>query len=149
MRVDDVDPDSKLGLGDLNRQLEIGVVGDHDGHFAVALEGVEQQVGGEIDVRALLLGLHDLDRARTASRRVGEWHPRDVGEVVAVVDREAGNRLERAQVDLLPLRRVRVVGPGADGGGEVTDAIDPVLGQQASAEGAESSQRYGVPLRLP
>jgi len=29
---------------------------------------------------------------------------------VAEVDREAGDRLERAQVDLLPLRRVRVVG---------------------------------------
>ncbi len=53
-----------------------------------------------------------LDRAGTAAPRVGERHPRDVAEVVAEVDREAGDRLERAQVELLPLRRVRVVGLG-------------------------------------
>ena len=79
VRVDDADPDSELSLGDLDRQLEIGVVGDHHGNFAVALERVEQQVGGEIDVGALLLGLHHLDRARTSRRRVSEWHPRDPG----------------------------------------------------------------------
>ena len=57
MRVDDADPDPGLALGDLNRQLEIRVVGDHDGDLAVALKGVEQQVGGEVDVGALLLAL--------------------------------------------------------------------------------------------
>src|SRR6266545_2271877 len=72
VRVDDADPDPELGLGDLNRQLEIRVVRDHDGDLAVALKGVEQQVGGEVDVGALLLGLHDLDRARAALRRVRE-----------------------------------------------------------------------------
>ncbi len=47
----------ELALGDLNRELEIRVVGDHDGDPAVALKGVEQQVGGEVDVGALLLAL--------------------------------------------------------------------------------------------
>jgi hypothetical protein len=53
VRVDDADPDPEVGLGDLNRELEIRVVGDHDGDLAVALKGVEQQVGGEVDVGAL------------------------------------------------------------------------------------------------
>ena len=31
VRVNDADPDPELTLGHLNRQLEIRVVGDHDG----------------------------------------------------------------------------------------------------------------------
>jgi hypothetical protein len=60
-----------------------------------------------------------------------------VTEVVAVVDRQPGDRLQRAQVDLLPLGRVRVVRSGADSGGEVADPVNRVLGQQPRAEGAE------------
>jgi len=91
-----------------------------------------------------------LDRAGTAAPRVGERrHPRDLAEVVAEVDREAGDRLERAQVALLPLRRVRVVGPGTDGGGEVADAVDPIRRQQTSAEGAEVEPAARRPFKLP
>ena len=42
-------------------------------------------------------GLH-LDRARATAPWVGERHARHVGEVVAIVNREAGDRLECAHV---------------------------------------------------
>jgi hypothetical protein len=49
MRVDDADAETELALGDLDRQLQVGVVRDHDRDIAVALEGVEEQEGGEVE----------------------------------------------------------------------------------------------------
>jgi hypothetical protein len=60
-----------------------------------------------------------------------------MAQIVAVVDREVRDRLERAQVDLLPLGSMRIVRPGADRGGEVPDPIDAVLGEQPCAQLAE------------
>ena len=103
VRVDDADTEAEFSLHDLDRQLQIGVVRDHDRDVAVAREGVDEQEGGEVDVRALLLRLHHLDRARTAGTRTRQRHPRHVAQVMAVVDREPRDRLQRTQVDLLPL----------------------------------------------
>lgn len=43
------------------RPLEVVVVGDDDGDLGVLTEGVEQQVGGEVHVGALLLRSQNLD----------------------------------------------------------------------------------------
>jgi hypothetical protein len=55
--IRDADAKPELVLSDLDRELEVGVVGDHAGDLTVRLEGVEQQIGGEVDVGALLLCL--------------------------------------------------------------------------------------------
>jgi hypothetical protein len=107
--VDDADAESEFVLGDPDRELEVGVVRDNDRGLTFAVEGVEEQEGGEVDVGALLLGLHDLDGAGAAARS-RERHPGDVAQVVAVVDRDFGDCFERSQLDLLPLRGVRVSG---------------------------------------
>src|SRR3989442_15224785 len=56
---------------------------------------------------------------------------------MTVVDREARNCLNCTQINLLPLRRVGIVGPGTDRGGEGADGGDPILGQQSRAESGE------------
>jgi hypothetical protein len=66
MRVDDPNDEAKLALRDGNRLLEMGVVRNNHGHLAVVLESVEQQVGGEVDIGALLLGLDYLDGCGSA-----------------------------------------------------------------------------------
>jgi hypothetical protein len=55
-RVEHADADAQLGLGDLDRRLQVGVVGDDDRRLAVCPERVEQEMGSEVDVGALLLG---------------------------------------------------------------------------------------------
>jgi hypothetical protein len=42
-------------------QLEIAVIRDHDGRIDVATEDVEQQMGGDVHVRALLLAVQMRD----------------------------------------------------------------------------------------
>ena len=53
MRIDDSDRYPAFLPGDPDRLREVGVVADDDCRVAAALKGVQQEIGGEIDVRAL------------------------------------------------------------------------------------------------
>ena len=49
-RVEHADLLAEPRARDADRQLEVRVVGDHDGKFVVVLEAVEKQVGREVDI---------------------------------------------------------------------------------------------------
>ena len=59
---DDANGKAQLFADQLDRGLQIRVVGNDDGLFVVLLETVEQQVGRDVDVGALFLGLDDLHK---------------------------------------------------------------------------------------
>jgi hypothetical protein len=89
-----------------------------------------QQVRSQVHVRAFFLSLDD---ARILLRLAGNRHERHrdfMGQKMPVVDRHAGQRLHRLEVELLPHRLVRVVRTGADTGGEVFDFHDGVFRKQ-------------------
>jgi hypothetical protein len=50
VRVHDPDVQPELALRQRDRLFEVGVVGDDDGGVAVAAEGVEEELRGEVDV---------------------------------------------------------------------------------------------------
>ncbi len=86
MRIDDADLDAGFGLGDAHGLGQVRVVADDDGGVAPLLERVEEQVGSEVDVGTLLLGLHDRDGSGALGWWVGEEHPGPACDEVSVVD---------------------------------------------------------------
>jgi hypothetical protein len=83
MRVDDADLDAQFLLDNPDGLQEVRVVGDHHGGVAAALKRIEEQVGRQVHVGALLLGADDLYGSRPDQRRVGEGHADGVGQVVS------------------------------------------------------------------
>jgi hypothetical protein len=79
-----------------------------------------------VDVGTLLFGLYYLDGHRAARRRIRQWHPASVSEEVPVVNGQTWQRLQRPEVDLLPLRLSKIWGPGADPGCEIADPVDSI-----------------------
>lgn len=57
---DDADRKAQLFADQLDRSLQVRIIGNDDGLFVVLLETVQQQVGRDVDVRAFFLGLDDL-----------------------------------------------------------------------------------------
>jgi hypothetical protein len=104
VRVHDHDLDAKFVLGHPNGLPQIRVVRDDDGLVAATPEGVEEQIRGQVHVRALLLGLDDLDHPTATWPRIRQRHPCDVAQVVPEVDGDERERAERAEVGLLALR---------------------------------------------
>lgn len=109
-----------------DRLHEVRVVGDDDGDLEVSLEGVHEQVGSEVDIRALLFGLDDLDGTGPLNWRVGQGHASPAAQEVAVVDREAGDSTQRANISLLPLALLWVAGTDVHERGEVADPVDGI-----------------------
>ena len=102
-----LDPEHSHGLAQLlashsYRFEQIGIVGDHDGHIEVAAEGVEQEMGRQIDVRALLLRNPDFGGARSADRRVHEPLPLGVLDELTEMDGEARQCGKRFKIRVLP-----------------------------------------------
>jgi hypothetical protein len=89
MRVEHTDADPELVLGDLDWCLQVGVVGDDDRGLAVFPERVEQEMGSEVYVGALLLGAQDMRGLRPARRWFCQGESDRACLVLAVVDRDA------------------------------------------------------------
>ena len=87
------DPDllPQPGPRHLDGTHEVGVVGDHDGHLVLIVEAVQQQVGCEIDVGTLLLGVEYLDAGRAGFRRPRQRPPLGLCKEVPVVDGQVGD----------------------------------------------------------
>ena len=113
---------SQLGASHPDRELEIRVVGDHDGHFVVIIEAVQQQIGCEVDVGALLLDVEDFNRTWAARRLVGKRPPLGLRQEVSVVHGDARCRLQGADVGLLALGLGWVSGAAVYEGGEIAYA---------------------------
>jgi transposase len=129
-------------------EAKVAVVRDHDGGVDAALEGVEQKVGGDVDVRGLLFttgmgddegGVRDVRIARVPhhDRPVGSSQdrstlsvlrrkgcPLDPRDVVAVLDRvDVTAVCQRMEVGVLVGVPGRVL-LGIDSGGAVDDSGD-------------------------
>jgi hypothetical protein len=52
---------------DVHRRLDVRVVAHDQRGVEAVLKPVRDELHGEVDVRTLLLGLHDLDRAGTTA----------------------------------------------------------------------------------
>jgi len=128
VRVDDTDLDAQLLFDDPDRLLQVGVVRDDHGSVATALEGVQEQVGREVHVGALLLGPDDLHgpEALGGPERIVRTHldealdrlPAGQREVAARVFHHlvtaTGSKVAHTATDLaaytgLPLEQVRSV----------------------------------------
>ena len=94
------------------------------------LESVQQQVGRQIDVGPLLLGVQHLDGARAGLRLPCQGPPLPLGKEASVVDGQVGDGLKGAEISLLPLRLGGVIGPVGDEGGESSVSGHVVMGQQ-------------------
>jgi hypothetical protein len=117
VRVDNADGDPQLTLGEGDRLFEIGVIGEHDRNLAVAPERVEQEVGGQVHVGTLLLGLDHLHRHGASRHGMGQRHPGRMRQEVTEVDGHVRVGGKRPQVHLLALLLL-IAGPvGHPGGG--------------------------------
>jgi hypothetical protein len=102
-----LDPEHAHGLAQLlashsYRFEQISIVGDHDGHIEGAAEGVEQEMGRQVDVRPLLLRNPDFGGARSANRRVHKSMPLGVLDELTEMDGEARQRRQRLKIRVLP-----------------------------------------------
>jgi len=101
------DPEHSYGPAQLlphhsYRFEQIGIVGDHDGHIEGAAEGVEQEMGRQVDVRPLFLRNPDFGGARSADRRVHKLMPLGVLDKLAEMDGEARQRRQCLKIRVLP-----------------------------------------------
>ena len=69
-----------------------------------------------------------------------------MGQKRAVVYREAGDRLQRAQVGCLPLWLLRIAWQRIDACGEVADPLNVVLGEDQFTQGLEVEPAVGRSL---
>ncbi len=67
-RACDTERPTECAADDPQRLLEVVIVRNDDSDFGVLAEGVEQQVGGEVYVGALLLRSQNLDDLRRVGR---------------------------------------------------------------------------------
>lgn len=129
MRVDDAHSDPQLLFGKSDWHTQIRVIGDDHGDVAGLLEGIEEQVGGQVHVRSLLLGLDHLDRPGTCSGWMSKPHAEVMGEEVSVMDADQLKCPQRTKVRLLSLSLPRITGAARDPSCEVANPVDFVLGE--------------------
>lgn len=134
MRIEDADRESELFVDDAYRFRKIRIVRHNDELIAVVAKRIDQHVGGDVDVGALLLDFHDLCRVRTTRRRIGESHARLALQKVAIVNGKVRNRFEGANENLLPSRHMWIGGRAFYRGREVSDPVDRKSGENCKAE---------------
>ena len=138
---------AKLVNRQLDRGLEIGVVGDHDRYLAVLAKGIEQHVRGQVHIRALLLGLEDADRFRSERARFHQRHMHRPRLVLAIVDREARDRFECSEVRRLPLGLLKVRWPVFNPRREIPDSVDLVPRKYLPEQRGQVQPLVGLPLQ--
>jgi len=137
VRVGHPDRDAQLVTDHPDRLRQVRVIADDEGAVAVSPKGIQEKVRCQINVRALLLGLDDLDGPWAAGCREGRRHAGDPFLESSEVNGEVGNRPQGAQVGVLALVSARIVRPGGDPRGEVPDSVDAALPYQAVGESVE------------
>ena len=162
-RGDKTDRHSAIRLCHANRRQQIGVVRDYDRANARTPVGVAQQVGGEVHVRALLLGFQypcfdrhpvgiGFDRWTTICAQPATRRRIGVDDILAhhrthegaEVDFDARQRGERAQVGELARRLVGIVGPRVHVRREIVDFANGVPRQELVTEVFEIKSLVGV-----
>ncbi len=128
VRVQDADRLFQMAPDQFDGLQQIGVVRYDDADVEFSRVCIMQQVGGQIHVGALFLGLHHFDELRWLSRGDYEGHRDSMGEKVAEMNGHLGQSRQRSQVSLLSHRLVWIIGPGRDQGGEVFDFPERVAG---------------------
>jgi hypothetical protein len=100
----------------------------HDAsNLAAAAQRVVYEVGGEVDIGALLLEVDDANRLR---RVVDAPPPHLVALEQTEMTRQVRKRRERSEENLLSQSSIRVIHAAFDARSEVPDEDDVCLGQQ-------------------
>jgi hypothetical protein len=133
LRIDQADVLSCLLTRDTHCRGKVRVIAQDHAAVKGTLESICDQSNCEIDVRALLLGLDDLDQARSIGSREGDLPRREVAEV----DSQTRIRAERSQIDILPKRLLRITRPTLHSGREVVHFVDRLLAQDLLAQAAD------------
>lgn len=126
---------------------QVRVVGDDDCRLVFVLIGVVEEMCCKIHIRSLFFGLDHLDVLRLVPRRVGQRHHHFMRKVVAEDDRDAGEGPQGAQVHLLSLRLMGVVGAGFNEGGKVFNPVDLVFWKQEPAQLFQIEPLVGLPFQ--
>lgn len=135
LRVQDTDLLLETVADDRDRFLQVAVVADDHSHIEGVVEGIDQQMGGNVDVRSLFLGLDHAARGEAAGPPIGGiGHVDIVRQEMAEMDADLRHRPKRPEIGLLTRRRVGIVRRTADLGSESADGEDIVLGQHRAAE---------------
>lgn len=139
MRIDNTDPFPKLRSHNFNWQDKIGVIRYHNRFVEVVVEAVNQQRGGQINIRSLLfhpLHLNQLRRPRRTAICERELRQEDcIGREPSVfVDREMRDCTERTKIDVLPCRSLWIMREGRNGCSEVPNLLDLMAGEQCRAQ---------------
>ena len=70
---------------------EVGVIRHDHRRVIIIVEGIDQKIAGEIDVRPFLLALHHLDRFRSRRRWWMQRHACRLFQVATEMDRQVGD----------------------------------------------------------
>src|SRR5215204_3208095 len=119
MRIEQPDSFAEFMPDDPQRLGQVGVVGHNDECVRIVAEGVNQEIGGEVHVRALLLHLDYVDETWPASYRLSQGKPGNRGEELTLMDRELGKCAQCPDVGVLPDVHVGVSRPAAYPSSEV------------------------------
>src|SRR3990172_3731682 len=148
VRIEDADLELQLPANDPDWLEQVGVVGDENGRVKTPQMSIVHEMGGEIDVGALLLGLGDLDELGPVGIGFSQEHHDIVGQERAVNDLKPRQRTEGSEVDLLTSGFVRIVLASAHPSGKVPDSLDGMsgkkeLGKASDVEPLVRSAPYG------
>lgn len=128
LRVEDADGDPHFLVDDADGLGQVGIIRDDHQLLAVFPKRIHEHVGGDIDVRTLLLHLHHVRIQKTTGDGMGKPRGNRARQVVTVVNAEIRESLEGADVCLLPLAHGRIARPRGDHGSEVSNPVDVYAG---------------------
>lgn len=125
VRIQHADALAEILAHKANRRQQIGIVG-YDDRLIEAIEmSIQQQVCGDIDVRALLFGFEHLRvLPGQLAARIANRHSHNMTEEVPEVDFDLRIRGKRPQIHFLTDSLLRIVSKRGHTGGEVADFLD-------------------------
>ena len=134
MGVDDANFEADLCSRNSNWFGEIGVVADDHRGIATLLESVEEQIGRDIDIGALLFCLPNSDGSRTIGWGIHKRHPSGPGYKMSLVDFNEGEGTKSSEKGVLAGSLLRIVGAGSDPRGEIADFGDLVFRKETPTQ---------------
>lgn len=94
-----------------NRCNQVGVIGHEHGAIELVVEGIDEQLSGEVDVGAFFVGSPNPSRGGTARAGVDQLHRDFVGFEITKLDREFGQGPQRSKIHLLAYRLIERTEP--------------------------------------
>lgn len=132
LRIQDADLFAQFSAHQPDRLQQIGIVGDHDSRVEAIHMRIMDKVGGDIDIRSLLLGL-DHGGISVASGWMRQRHADLVRKEMPIDDGHHGFGQQRADIHLLPIRLIEIAGTRLDPGSVVFDGNDIIVWQKQAA----------------